>query len=119
MNRVETGALGERIAAEHLGEQGYEILERGWRCRWGEIDIVARRGGVIAFVEVKTRRGTRFGHPFEAITSTKCAHLRRAAGAWFAAQGRPVGARARINAVAVLLRADGSAAVEHLRGVCS
>jgi len=118
MSRIETGMLGERIAAERLESEGYEILARRWRCRWGEIDLVARRGEVVAFIEVKTRRTARYGHPAEAITPTKCVHLRRAAAMWFREREGPMRARARIDAVAVLLRADGSARIEHLRGVC-
>src|SRR5690606_42139047 len=73
-----------------LREDGYEILDRNWRCREGEIDIVARdpRSDAIAFVEVKTRSGTGFGHPSEAVGAVKLERLRRLAGRWLSAHGR-------------------------------
>ena len=69
------GQKGEEIAAAYLGEQGYEVLARNWRCPAGELDIVAREGQTLAFVEVRTRRGDRFGTPEESITPTKQAKL--------------------------------------------
>jgi putative endonuclease len=69
------GERGEEIAAAYLGGQGYEVLARNWRCSAGELDIVAREGGTLAFVEVRTRRGDRFGTPEESITPTKQAKL--------------------------------------------
>ena len=69
------GQQGEVIAADYLGEQGYLILARNWRCSAGELDIVAREEGTLAFVEVRTRRGDRFGTPEESITPTKQAKL--------------------------------------------
>jgi len=69
------GQLGEDLAAEHLQALGYVILERNYRCRSGEIDIIARDGGRLAFVEVRARRGTAFGTPEESVTPTKQARL--------------------------------------------
>ena len=68
-------SLGEDIAAAHLGEQGYQILARNWRCPAGELDIVAREGETLAFVEVRARRGDRYGTPEESITPAKQAKL--------------------------------------------
>jgi putative endonuclease len=69
------GRLGEELAAAYLQQQGYVILARNWRCPVGEIDIVAREGEFLTFVEVRTRRGDRFGTPEESITPTKQAKL--------------------------------------------
>jgi putative endonuclease len=69
------GRRGEEVAAAYLRDQGYEILARNWRCPAGELDIVAREGGTLAFVEVRTRRGDRFGTPEESITPAKQAKL--------------------------------------------
>lgn len=66
-NNHETGAAGERIACEYLASQGYSILERNCRCGRGEIDIVARDGRHVCFVEVKARRDLRYGYPREAV----------------------------------------------------
>lgn len=69
------GRHGEDLAAEHLAAQGYEIMARNWRCGRGELDLVARDGGCLAFVEVRTRRGRALGTPEESITPAKQARL--------------------------------------------
>jgi putative endonuclease len=112
------GTYGERVAARYLGEEGLEVLERNWRCRHGEIDLVAhdRKRDELVFVEVKTRRGTGYGHPAEAVTPVKLARLRRLAGVWLETHD----ARAkgiRIDVVAILLRPAGRPQVEHLKAV--
>jgi putative endonuclease len=63
--------LGERLAAEKLLSMGYDILERNFRCRYGEIDLVAEHAQELVFVEVKTRRGTAYGLPEEAVNLRK------------------------------------------------
>ncbi len=73
--RKRLGAWGERIAATHLEAAGYHIVARNWRCRQGEIDLVARAGKMLVFVEVKTRRGRRMGAPEEALTPRKTRKL--------------------------------------------
>jgi len=108
------GRTGEQLAVDHLIDQGFEIIERNWRCRDGEIDIVAREGRTTVVVEVKTRGGTGYGHPLEAITPMKLARLRRLAGAWCAAHG-PVTAL-RIDAIAVVAGRAGIE-IEHVRQV--
>jgi putative endonuclease len=65
------GAFGERAAATMLESRGYQIIDRNWRCRWGELDLVATKGDELAFVEVKTRRGSALGAPEESVTSAK------------------------------------------------
>lgn len=65
------GRTGERMAGEALQQRGYSILERNFRCQYGEIDLVAEHEGELVFVEVKTRRGTAFGRPEEAVTFRK------------------------------------------------
>ena len=76
MKRRETGALGERIACDFLGENGYEILENNYRCPEGEIDIVARQEDTLVFVEVRTKKSRLFGSPEESITPVKREKLR-------------------------------------------
>ena len=110
------GRRGEDLAAAHLTASGLTIVERNWRCVQGEIDVVARDGDELVFVEVKTRSSVRYGHPLEAITPTKLARLRRLAGQWCATH--PGGAeRIRIDAVAVIAPLRGPVAIEHLRRV--
>lgn len=76
MQRSEVGRTGEAIAARYLEERGWRIVDRNVRYREGEIDLVAARGGVLAFVEVKTRRSHAFGTPAEAVTYRKRARIR-------------------------------------------
>lgn len=111
------GAYGERVAVRALQAAGWEILDRNWRGRDGELDVVARDGeDVVVVVEVKTRTGTGFGHPAEAVTPVKLARLRRLAGEWLSThEVRAAGVR--IDVVAVLRGRTGAAVVEHLRGV--
>ncbi len=79
MTNQQLGALGEKTAAEYLVQKGYRILCRNFRCREGEIDIVALKEDTLHFVEVKTRQGLLFGHPLESVTNKKAAHMRAAA----------------------------------------
>lgn len=69
------GRRGEELAAQHLGAKGYEIVARNWRCETGELDLVIRDAGELAFVEVRTRRGKSMGSPEESITAAKQARL--------------------------------------------
>jgi putative endonuclease len=110
------GRGGEDLAARYLEAQGYRIVDRNWRGERGELDIVARRDGTTVFVEVKTRSGGRFGHPFEAITPRKLRTLRRLAGEWCRGADAPSGP-IRLDIVAVIGGLDGPARIEHLRGV--
>ena len=74
-HRKKLGQWGESVAAHHLEANGYEIVERNWRCREGEIDLVARNGQEWVFVEVKTRRGRSRGTPEEGVTPRKSRQL--------------------------------------------
>jgi len=112
----EVGRHGERVAARLLGEAGWEVLERNWRCELGELDIVARDGDELVAVEVKTRRSAAYGSPQEAVTRDKLGRLRRLVAAWLAQQDRRF-AGVRIDVIAITLPRSGAAEVEHLRGV--
>lgn len=83
----ELGRRGEDVAARHLGRSGWRILARNFRLGHKEIDIVARRGRLVAFVEVKTRRNAVFGDPLEAITPAKRREIECVAQAWVARYG--------------------------------
>jgi putative endonuclease len=74
-DRKRTGALGEKLARQYLLKNGYVILQQNYRCPIGEIDIVARDGESLAFVEVRTKRSRQFGTPEESITPAKQAKL--------------------------------------------
>lgn len=107
------GQYGEDVAARHLQAAGLTVVERNWRCADGEIDIVARHGGVLVFCEVKTRSSVAYGVPAEAVTPVKAARIRRLAGRYLA-QRRPPYCELRFDVVSVVRQPRGAAAVEHL-----
>lgn len=112
-NNKSTGALGEEAVAQFLIEADCEIIERNWRIREGEIDIVALHpSGVFAFVEVKTRSSVAFGHPFEAINRDKAHRMQRLALAWLATHGC-LGCDYQIDVAAVLVQPDGKHVIEY------
>ena len=76
MKRRDTGILGEIIACEFLGKNGYDIIETNYRCAEGEIDIIARQEDILVFVEVRTKKSQQFGSPEESITRNKKERLR-------------------------------------------
>ena len=111
--------LGEQLASEHLERRGFAILERNYRTRWGELDIVAFDGRVMAFVEVKTRRGGGGVSPFEAIRPHKRAQVRRMASSWLVDRRgqRPFAQTMRFDAIGVSFDPSGRLlAIEHLEG---
>ena len=69
------GEIGEELARHHLEARGYCVVATNYRCRWGEIDLVAREGREWVFVEVRTRRSDAYGSPEESLTETKARHL--------------------------------------------
>lgn len=85
--RIRLGRRGEELAAQELQRRGYEIVERNWRCEVGEADIIARRGSIWAFVEVRTRRGETFGTPEESITPKKRARMQAVAERYMTEHG--------------------------------
>lgn len=87
MRRVDLGRAGEHLAEEHLTCLGYDVLERNYRCRFGEIDLIARDGTCLVFVEVKTRRSKAFGEPSEAISREKKTRLARLARHYLTERG--------------------------------
>lgn len=107
-----TGKLGEDFAATYLEKQGYQILERNWGNKWGEIDIICHekhpRGvkpntpGVLVFVEVKTKIGTAFGTPEQMVNSRKLAQIQRIASLYRVGIDQPK----RIDVIAIILSSD-------------
>ena len=85
------GRAGEDAVASWYAAAGYEVLDRNWRVREGELDLVVRDAATIAFCEVKTRRGDAFGLPVEAVTARKRQRLRLLAARWLAAHGAGAG----------------------------
>ncbi|WP_426319765.1 YraN family protein [Microbacterium sp. E-13] len=109
------GRAGEDRAARYFETLGFTVLARNWRCRGGELDLVVADDSVVVAVEVKTRRGDAFGHPFEAIDARKRVRLWRLAVAWASAHGDVVhGRRLRIDAVGLTGADPSTALLEHL-----
>lgn len=107
------GDRGESLTALFLERTGWTVLHRNFRSGRKEIDLVARRGEVVAFVEVKARTGLRYGHPLEAITGKKRREIQQVAAAWIERFGRD-GDAYRFDAVAILFGAGAEPVVEHV-----
>lgn len=115
----QTGDRGEQIAADFLEARGYQIMERNYRFQRAEVDLVCflpaeqyERGGELVFVEVKTRTGSGYGRPEEAISDEKKRHLIRAAEAYLH-ERRLEGAPCRFDVVSVVLHGKEDPQVEH------
>jgi putative endonuclease len=96
---------GEEIAVRFLHEQGYRVVARNYRCRFGEIDLIARDGETLAFIEVKTRRSQAFGPPALAVTIEKQRHLVKASQVYLAQRGK-AHELCRFDVVTIEMQAD-------------
>ena len=122
--RRETGELGEQLAADHLTRRGFRILERNYRTRWGELDIVAFDGRTLVFCEVKTRRARsgatglapRGLTPLDSVGRSKRQQVRKMAGRWLSERrGRGYAAVLRFDAIGIRLDpADRLVSLDHV-----
>ena len=87
MSTLLRGRAGEASAAAYLRKKGWEIVAASYRCRFGEIDLIARKKRTVAFVEVKLRKNDRFAPAYEAVTERKRERLRTTAACWLAEDG--------------------------------
>ena len=114
------GVHGEDLACAELERQGLQVLERNWRCRLGEIDIVAAEVGdaglTLVFCEVKCRSGLGFGHPLEAITYANMRTLRQLAALWLR-QHHLKASSIRLDAIGVVLVPGEPASLTHMKAV--
>ena len=118
--RRATGDAGEALAARWYESRGYTVLDRNWRCREGELDLILgtaamagrARQAVVVFCEVKTRRSARFGEPFEAVTAAKQQRIRGLALRWLAEHSDARAAQLRFDVASVRVDAAGEAAVD-------
>jgi putative endonuclease len=110
------GREGEQAAVSYLESLGFRILDRNWRCAGGEIDIVAAERHTFVVCEVKTRSGTRYGTPLEAVGRAKQRRLRRLAALWLFAHGVRFD-QIRIDVLGLLRDGSGGFTIEHVRGV--
>ncbi|WP_167103779.1 YraN family protein [Mycobacterium sp. DL592] len=117
LTRGQLGALGEQRAVDHLTSLGSRIVARNWRCRYGELDVIAADAdGTVVFVEVKTRSGDGFGGLAYSVTPQKVRRLRRLAGLWLAEQEQRWPA-IRIDVIGVRVGRQRDPEVFHLKGV--
>jgi putative endonuclease len=111
--KLDLGAKGEGLAVAWYTGQGYEVLGRNWRCRHGELDLIVSRDRCVVFCEVKTRSGTGFGLPAEAVTGEKQRRLRRLATRWLGEQKPSVGfAEVRFDVACVTVRRGAEPALD-------
>ena len=108
---LELGRTGEAAALERYLRSGYRLLARNWRCRLGEIDLVLARDGTVVFCEVKTRRGSAYGPPFDAVTWVKRHRLRKLAEAFLSAPAFTPAA-IRFDVASVVVDSRGVSSVE-------
>src|ERR1700743_663579 len=118
LTRAEIGALGEQLAVDHLTSLGLAVLDRNWRCRYGELDIIAAENATrtVVFVEVKTRTSDCFGGVQQAVTPDKVRRLRRLAGLWLAGQDASWAA-VRIDVIGVRIGRQRRPEITHVQGV--
>jgi putative endonuclease len=108
------GQVGESIAIAFLQGQGFSIVERNFRCVCGELDIVAREGRAIVFVEVKCRKNLEYGPPQLAVTPFKQRQISKAALVWLSKR-KLYDVEARFDVIAILLREHDVPEIEHIR----
>ncbi|MDR0357486.1 MAG: YraN family protein [Clostridiales Family XIII bacterium] len=115
---MKIGQRGELLAASYLEKQGYQILSRNFSCKLGEIDIVAGRDDIICFVEVKSRRGAKYGRPAEAVTANKREHIRRTASYFLFSKWRDLPIRDdtcfRFDVIEIFCAEGGDVRVEYI-----
>lgn len=111
--KLDLGAKGEGLAVAWYTGRGYQVLGRNWRCRDGELDLIVSRDRCVVFCEVKTRSGTGFGLPAEAVTGEKQRRLRRLATRWLGEQKPSVGfAEVRFDVACVTVQRGAEPALD-------
>lgn len=117
-SRAAIGARGEQLAVDYLSQLGLRVIARNWRCRYGELDVIAADDIVrtVVFVEVKTRTGEQYGGVEQAVTPIKVRRLRRLAGLWLAQQ-HGSWASVRIDVVAIRIGRRCTPEITHIQGV--
>jgi putative endonuclease len=118
MSRAELGALGEQLAVDHLTALGLCVIDRNWRCRYGELDVIAvdHAARCVVFVEVKTRTTDLYGGLAEAVTPQKVRRIRRLAALWLAGQDQRW-AQVRVDVVGVRIGRRRTPELTHVQGV--
>ena len=110
---IPLGKVGEKAACEFLQAKGYQIIEQNFRCRIGEIDLIAKDKNILVFVEVKTRFSTHCGQPFESVTYHKQQRLIKLAQVYLKFKHRTVNVMCRFDVVSITIK-DQKQEIKHL-----
>ena len=111
--RITLGKKGENLATDYLKQQGLSIVEQNYRQKTGEIDIIARDGNCLVFVEVKTRNSVQYGMPYEAVTARKQMQISKTALDYLT-RNKLADQAARFDVISIIMKKDGKAEIEHL-----
>ena len=114
--RRDLGDAGEELAARWYTEAGFTVVDRNWRCRDGELDLVVAGQGLVVFCEVKTRRGEQFGAPFEAVTATKQRRIRGLAARWLSEHSDTRAAQLRFDVASITAPRGASPSIQVIAG---
>ncbi len=114
--RRETGRAGEDLAVRYLQEQGYRIVERNWRCRMGEIDIVAKDGPVLVIIEVRSKRGISHGSGLESVSGRKLAKLTGLAELYLVME-KISNVPVRLDVVSIVFDGEKTPKLEHVKNI--
>lgn len=115
--RQEIGKWGENLACQYLEKRNYEVIERNFRCHYGEIDIIARdiRKNEFVFFEVKTRSNLKYGNPVEAVTKQKQRHIKKAVN-YFIYKSHLESQKIRVDVIEVFIKKE-KAKVHHIKQI--
>jgi len=114
LQNATVGSRGEELAAAFLERNGFALVERNFRCKGGEVDIIAKDGTTLVFVEVKSRKTLTYGVPQLAVTPFKQRQISKAALTWLA-RNHKHDSPARFDVIAILLENDYSHQIEHIK----
>ncbi len=110
-----TGQRGEDLAANYLTQRGFVIMERNYRCRWGEIDIICRQGGYLIFVEVRSKTTDRYGTPEESINRAKISRIRKTAMEYLTSHPERKPVKMRFDLIAITFK-NKQESINHIKG---
>lgn len=114
MNKLKIGLKGEALATKFLIKKNYQIIERNFRCKFGEIDIIAKKDNCYIFIEVKTRTSFKYGRPVEAINYRKIEHILKTVNYYLKVK-KKYNYSYRIDAIEVLLTND--ITINHIKNI--
>lgn len=117
MGRLRVGRRGEEVARKYLRRRRYKVLEKNWGSKWGEIDLVMKKGSVVAFVEVKAKRGEFYGSPEKMFDKKKLEQVKRMGWVWCGRKGWEGAVRVDVVAVVFERESEKVKRVSHYKNV--